>query len=239
MGGDEGGTSTRKGHFSMTRTVFYGFGGFVGRLRGPTECDWWADDPASLGWAQNALISVDLAKTPSAVRAGKLGVNDIQVDDHRTEGGLTTIGPRWPSGTAIGEVWLADTYFNSLGNKPPRQCASAGNDAYDYELTSILYWDGDLAGRRFRGYHARIVRANGPLAFVEVWNGGTARGKQRPAGTWWLDLAAVAHPVDPIATEISLAGQQEGALFLDTSTTSTMTISSVKRPPGWGGDSYP
>jgi hypothetical protein len=222
----------------MTRTVFYGFGGFVGGLRGPTECDWWADDPASLGWAKNALIPVDLAKTPSAALAGTIQTADIQVDNHRSEGGLTTIGPRWPGGSAIGEVWLSDTYYNSLGNKPLRQCASAANAFYEYELTAMLYWSGALAGRRYYGFHAKILRANGPLALVEVWNGGTARGRQRPAGAWWLDLATV-HPVEPGGTEISIGGQQEGALFLDSDTTKTMTLSSVKKPPGFGDVSYP
>jgi len=223
----------------MTRTVFYGFGAYVGAIDGLTTCSWWADDPASLKWSRQALVPVDLAKNPSAVRAGTLKVDDIEVDDHRVDGGLTTIGPRWPGGSPIGQVWLSDTYWNSLGNKPDRHPASAGGDAYDYELTSILYWVGPLAGRRFYGFHAKIVNCNGPLAQVEIWSGGTARGKQPAAGTWWVDLASSAHAVDPIATQIAIGGQQEGALFLDAPTARGLMVAYVKKPPGFGADFYP
>ena len=219
----------------MSRTVFYGFGGFVGCLTGETTCEWWPDEPATLKWSKSALIPIDLARNPSAMRAGRLkSIADIDVDDHRIDGGLTTIGPRWPSGATIGQIWLSENYYTSLPNKPPRHPASAAGDAYDYELTSILCWDGDHAGRRFIGFHAKIVDTNAPLARVQIWSGGTARTGGRPAGEWWLDLTRAAHPVDPIATQIELGGQLEGALFLDSLTVRSLTLALSKRPPGLG-----
>lgn len=219
----------------MSRTVFYGFGGFVGCLTGETTCEWWPDEPATLKWSRSPLIPVDLARNPSAMRAGRLkSIADIDVDDHRIDGGRTTIGPRWPSGSTIGQVWLSETYYASLGNRPPRLPAGLAGDAYEYELTSILYWDGPLAGRRFDGFHARILDSSGPLARVEIWNGGTGRAHGPSAGVWWLDLPSVAHPVDPIATQIDIRGPLEGALFLDLRTARSITLRDVKLPPVQG-----
>lgn len=224
----------------MTRTVFYGFGAFVGALRGQSQCAWWDDDPVRYGWDPAALIPVDLARNPSAVRAGTLHVDDIEVDDHRIDGGLTTIGPLWPSGSTIGQCWLSEPYYTRLTRRPPRQPASSGGDAYDYESTSILYWDGELGGRRFYGFHANITQTAGSIALVQIWAGGTGRIPNRaPAGAWWLDLSAVAHPIDPIATQIAPGGPPTGALFLDSITTRSLMLPMTKRPLLSGQDDYP
>jgi len=62
----------------MARTVFFGFGAFVGAIRGTTQIEWWADDPALSGFAATALIPVDLARNPSAARAGTIPVGPNQ-----------------------------------------------------------------------------------------------------------------------------------------------------------------
>lgn len=220
----------------MTRTVFYGFGGFVGTINGLSTCTWWSDDPQSLKWANSALIPVDLSKNPTAVRNKQIQIADIQVDDHRVDGGRNTVGPLWPVGSTIGQIWLSESYYATLSNRPPRQPASAPNDAYDYELETILYWDGDLAGRRFYGFHAKLLKEQGPLSLVQIWNAGTGKVPgQPPAGTWWLDLNAVAHPRDPIATQIS-SSLTEGALFLDSDTVKSLALIGPKRPPLFGYD---
>ena len=226
----------------MTRTVFFGFGAYVGTISGQTTCSFWPDDPQSLGWSTAALVPVDLARNPTAVRTNNIQVTDIDVDDYRLDGGLTGIGPLWPGGQTISAVWLSETYYNSLGaNKPPRQPASAPNDAHDYELTSILYWDGPMADRRFFGFHAKILSTQGPLSHVKIWHAGTSKVPGQPhAGIWWLDLAAVAHPVDPIATQIAPGGVTEGALFLDSPTASSLLLRMPKRPTSSGsGDFFP
>jgi hypothetical protein len=86
----------------MARTVFFGFGAFVGAIKGPTQIEWWADDPALSGFSASALIPVDLANNPSAARAGTIAIGAIEVDDHRVDGGLTTVGPRFPLGATVG-----------------------------------------------------------------------------------------------------------------------------------------
>jgi hypothetical protein len=223
---------------AVSRTVFYGFGAYIGAIKSATACDWWPDDPATLKFASSALIPTDLACNVTAVRNGKIGLGALQVDDHRIDGGMTTIGPLFPGGVTIGAVWLAETYYNTLGNRPPRQPPSYPIEAYDYELTSILYWDGPLAGRRYHGFYAKIVSMNGTLSLVEIWNPGTGKAGGNPAGSWWLDLAAGAHPIDPIATQISKVGQ-DGALFLDEQTTAGLKLTGPKRPAGQGNDYLP
>ena len=218
-----------------TKIVFYGFGAYIGAIRGTTQCDWWADDPASLNWSPNLLVPTNLAKNPAAARAGTIRVADIECDDHRIDGGLTTIGPRFPQGKMVGALWLAETYWNSLPNKPARPTST---DGHDYEHTSILYLDGPMAGRRFYGLHAKVVGTQGPLSRVLVWHGGRSKIDQ-PIGPFWLDLAQVAHPVEPGATQVGVSGPQEGALFLDDATARQLTIMAPKIPKSEGFDLFP
>jgi len=224
----------------MSRTTFYGFGAYVGSLRGLSECAWWDDDPVlTYKFAQAALVPSDLSMNPSAVRAGKIGIKEIQVDDHRQDGGLTTIGPLFPTGATIGQIWLSQQYYESLPNKPPRQPASGPDDGYDYESTCYLFWDGEQGDRRFYGFHAHIAQVKGPLSQVEIWEGGTGKIRGRgPQGTWWLDLAAVALPPGPDGSEISQAGET-GALFLDTTATRSLTLRGPKKPLEMGEILYP
>lgn len=215
----------------MSRTTFYGFGAFVGSVRGLTECSWWDDDPARYNYAQAALVPVNLAKNVTAARAGQIGWDQVEVDDHRQDGGRTTIGPMFPTGTMIGACWLAQTYWERLPNRPPRQPGSAPDDAYDYELTTIQYYDNEQGNRRFFGFHARVKSVNGPLSELEIWNPGTGK-VGRPAGTWWIDLKAEALPAGADTT-IGAAGSV-GAVYLSSSVMTTTTLFGPKKPPGYG-----
>ena len=49
----------------MARTVFFGFGAFVGAIKGPTQIEWWADDPALSG----IEIAMHVAIVVGAIRA--------------------------------------------------------------------------------------------------------------------------------------------------------------------------
>ena len=214
------------------RTVFYCFGAYVGQLLGVTRVAWWADDPAATKFPQSRLVPIDLAYTPSAVRAGQIQIQEIQCDDDRSQGGLTTIGPRFPGGQMIGACWVSETYLATLGANAP---ARGTPEAYDYESMATLYW-GELGDRRFNGFHAQIVgQPVGSLVLVDIWNGGTGRSGGPPAGRWWIDLAAV---LDPNYTTISPTGPQAGALFLDRTTSSGMQLFTIKKPPGFGFDAF-
>lgn len=207
------------------RTVFHLFGAYVGQLTGISKVGWWSEDPSTTGFPISRLMPIDLAKTPNAARAGTIPVSDIQCDDYRSEGGLNGIGPRFPGGQMIGSMWAAESYLATVGSP---SAATAG--IYDYELMMTMYW-GELDDRTFNGFHARIAGTQGPLALVEIWNGGTAQGGGPPAGRWWLDLKAVS---DPNYTTISPTGPQEGALFLDRQTTRQLALMGPKRPIGLG-----
>jgi hypothetical protein len=215
------------------RITFYGFPAYIGALRGPTHCGWWPDDPNSLNWKEDRLIPTDLSKTPSAAQNGEITIAEIQCDDHRTDGGLTQIGPRFPQGTMVGAVWIRDTYWNSLGRKQPRHPAT--NDSHPYELTSIVYVDGPFKGRRFYGVHAKITDTHGPLAKVQIWQPGRSRiDGERPFGEFWIDLAQDTHPVDSGASHVD--SHLEGPLFINGDLARSLGLYSPKLPYWLGAE---
>ena len=213
----------------MTRVVFYGFGAYVGAINGQRLCSWWPDDPDSLGWSSALLVPIDLSKTPSAAQSGVIPVSAVQVDDDITSGGLSEVGPLFPLGRSAGACWIRDSYWNGLGgNKPPRQ---PGTQFFDYELTSVQYFDGELGDRRFYGYHAKILAAQGGLSHVKIWQPGWAKPPSQDVMTIaWLDLAQVS---DPNFTTIQNAGD-EGALFLDRATAQSLSARRPKIPKDFG-----
>jgi hypothetical protein len=225
-----------------SRSIFYGSGGWVGVQTGLTTCSFWANDPAdpSVAWSPNLLIPVDLSKNPQGVRDKSIKADEIQVDDKPANGGLTKIGPVWPIGSTINGVWLESNFWGSLGAKqPPR--VPAYMDCRDYELTTVLYWNTPLANRRFWGFHAEITAETGSTATVSIYPAGKslAPGVQ-PAGSWPLDLAMVAHPIEPGFTTIGVgANPKSGALFLDAPTVSALALSGPKVPKSLGAVLYP
>jgi hypothetical protein len=224
----------------MTRSVFYGFGAFVGSIRGPTSCAFWPDDPGSFSWAAGMQVPVDLAKNPQAARAGKIKQNEIVVDDYAgySVGGQTTIGPMWPGGTMNGMCWLESSYWAGLaatGYQPPRLPANPQFKAY--EFCNVLYWDGQLANRRFQGLHGAIQSEKGSLALVTLWQPGTSQiPGQNPLGTWWLDLDKHGHPIEQDFTEIGVGkAAKTGALFLDVAARGIVPYDTPKNPRPAGG----
>ncbi len=221
----------------MTRTVFYGFGAYVGSFSSATACAWWPADPGTLGFAPAQQVPVDLALCPQGVRNGTITQAAIQVDDSPVNGGLTKIGPLFPGGIMIGACWLEQNYWKNLPARgiaqPPR--LTPQDQCRDYELTSVLDWDAD---RRFAGFYAEISGAQGSLRLVSVWNAGTSLVPgQLPAGTWWLDLSAVADPVANGFTTVANTGDK-GALFLDVQTIRLLVLAGPKKPPITGHDHY-
>jgi hypothetical protein len=225
------------------RSVFYGFGAWVGQQTSPTECRWWAQEPNSLAtkFDPQHLITVDLAKNPAAARAGTIGVHDIHVDDPPASGGGTKIGPTWPTGSTWNACWLEASIWKQLSanTRPPR--VGYGMQCFDYELSTVLYWAGPLVGRRFWGFHAEITSEQGANALCSIWPAGKSRiPGQLPMGSWWLNLSQVAHPVEPEFTQIAVGvgAPKRGALFLESGTASNLLIGDPKLPPSCAADSY-
>jgi hypothetical protein len=223
----------------MSRSVFYGFGAFVGSLTGSAACGWWSDDPAKLAWDHAKLVPVDLGKNPEAHRRGLIKVSEIECDDFAgyAHGGLTKIGPMWPGGTMTGACYLESDYWSTLPKTIQPTRIPHGFQGHAYELTTVLYWDGPLKGRRFHGFHVEIKSVQGASALVALWNQGTSRiAGQPPHGSFWIDLAAHAHPIEKDFTEVGVgAGDPKtGALFLDANVSGAIRPFGPKVPPFLG-----
>lgn len=228
---------------SATRSVFYGFGAYVGQLTGRSTCNWWADDPSktSTPFDPTTLITVDLAKNPEAVRSKQIPLADLQVDDLPTNGGLTKIGPEWPAGSWINGCWLEKGYYDSLGKgiKPPRLHST--DECREYEMTTVLYWDGPLAGRRFWGHYVEIDSEKGTQALVSIFPPGRSLARnQKATRSIWMDLATQAMAIEAGFTEVGVGNApKKGALFIEAPTLSVLAMDIVKKPLGWGVDRIP
>lgn len=224
----------------MTRSMFYATGAVIGSITGPTTVSFWPDDPQKFGWGQGSLVPIDLGKNVSAVRAGKLGVADIAVDDYVGYGGATGIGPMYPGGVMTGMCWLSSQQWAVLAGKGlPLSRIPAGAPCRDYEMTSVLYWNGTTPDRRYYGMYAAIVPGTADLknhtAMVTIWQPGTSQiAGQLPLGTYLLDFTPGqwVHPVEKGLTEIGIEpGQpQTGGLFLDWSARKVVPYDPPKNP---------
>jgi hypothetical protein len=222
-----------------SRSVFYGFGGWVGQQQGPTSTAWWPTDPQTQSphFDQSLLITSDLAKNPQMVRLGGQAPTTIDVDDPPLYGGGTKLGPTWPTGSTINAVWMESNKWAALAApvKPPR--IPTGYQCRDYELTTVVYWTGPLANRRFWGYYAEITSEQGANALCSIWPAARSlEPRVAPAGSWWLNLSQVAHPIEPGFTAIGVGVThiKQGALFLDSATTANLGLSEPKLPRGQG-----
>jgi hypothetical protein len=206
------------------RCVFVGTGGFLGRIDGETRCAFWADEPVDHGFDPARLITVDLARTPSAAAAGEIPWDDVQVDDcftgpSGTLGG-TTLGPRWPELRLEGAVYLERRFLETLPTTLRPACPPLGMSGHACEYTTTVYWPhraDPRAGKRYAGHYAEVLEERGTLARVAVYPPGNSdRPHARPM-TMWLDLASPEHcDAGPDRlTEIGTGpAPKRGALFL-------------------------
>lgn len=199
-------------------------GGFLGRIDGETRCAFWAEEPIDHGFDPARLIAVDLALTPKAALAGRIGWDDVQVDDCFTgptgQVSGTTLGPRWPELQVCGVVWLEQRFVTRLPAELRPACPPKELHGRAYEFTSALYpphVDDARAGRRYAGHHAEILEERGTLARVAVWPPGTSARAHATPFKLWIDLASAEQcDAGPESlTEIGAgAAPKAGALFL-------------------------
>jgi hypothetical protein len=211
----------------MSRLEFYGFPAWVGTITSATHCKWWASEPSQVGWDPLALISTNLARTPSAALSGKIKSTEVEVDDYTTQGGRNTIGPLWPGAAVVGGCWLRDTVWQALDPQYRPPFPPPNSSGHGYEYTTVQYLDGELGNRRFYGFHARALSTKVNLTLIELWNPGTGAASANPAGSWWLDLAAV---TDPNGPQVDPAAQPVGAIFLDQQTVQSIQLFEPKLP---------
>ena len=206
------------------RCVFVGTGGFLGRIDGETRCAFWADEPVDHGFDPQLLITVDLARTPSAAAAREIDWDAVEVDDCFTGPngivGGTTLGPRWPELQLEGAVYLERGFRDKLpaALRPP--CPPVGLTGRVCEFMTIVYWPhvaDPRAGKRYAGHYAEVLEEQGTLARVAVYPPGSSERPSAQPLTMWIDLAS-AEQCDVGAdslTEIGIGdAPKRGALFL-------------------------
>jgi hypothetical protein len=191
------GIQCRCGRAIVMRCVFFGTGGFLGRIDGETRCAFWAEEPVDHGFDPQRLIDVDLARTPSAAAAKKIPWYGVQVDDCFTgpNGGVsgTTLGPRWPELRLAGAVYLERGFVASLPAALRPACPPVGMSGQPYECMTTVYWphwDDPRAGNRYAGHCAEILQERGSLARVAVWPPGKSQAPNVRPATMWIDLAS-------------------------------------------------
>ncbi len=182
------------------------------------------------------MISTDLSRTPAAAIAGRIQSSEVEVDDHTTQGGRNTIGPLWPGAAAIGACWLRDTVWQALDPTYRPAFPPPAASGHDYEYKTVQYLDGEQANRRFHGFHARAVSAKGDLTLVELWHPGTGVANPDPAGSWWLDLAAVADPNGP---QVDPVNNPVGPVFLEQKAVRSIALFEPKLPRLVGTFAFP
>jgi hypothetical protein len=206
------------------RCVFIGTGGFLGRIDSETRCAFWADEPVDHDFDPKRLITVDLARTPSAAAAREIGWDDVQVDDCFTgpNGNVngTTLGPRWPELRLEGAVYLERGFLETLPAALRPACPPAGLNGRVCEYMTTIYWphlDDPRAGKRYAGHYAEVLEERGTLARVAVYPPGSSQRPNARAMTMWIDLASPEHcDAGPDSlTEIGKGdAPKRGALFL-------------------------
>ena len=206
------------------RCVFVGTGGFLGRIDGETRCAFWADEPVDHGFDPKLLITVDLARTPSAAAALEISWDEVEVDDCFTgpNGNVngTTLGPRWPELRLEGVVYLEHGFREMLPVALRPACPPAGLNGRACEYMTTVYWphlDDPRAGKRYAGHYAEILEERGTLARVAVYPPGSSERPQARPMTMWIDLASPEHcDAGPDSlTEIGTGeAPKRGAVFL-------------------------
>lgn len=211
-------------HSLIVRSVFVLTGAFLGRIDGETRCRFWADDPSEHGFDPSRLITIDLARTPSAAAAGRIGWNEVEVDDTFSgPGGRlsgTTLGPAWPEIQVSGVVYLEAAFRSRIPEPVRSPCPPHGGDGHPHEFTTVVYWPGTedpREGNRYAGHHAEILEEQGRLARVAIYAPGTSADPGARPQPLWLDLSSPEQCDAGVGalTQIGVgAAPKQGALFL-------------------------
>ncbi len=204
---------------TSSRTVFVGTPAFLGRVDGVTRCAFWPAEPVEHDFDPARLITVDLARTPSAAAAKEIPWSDVDVDDCCSapggDTGGSTLGPAWPELHLTGAVYLAQAFVDRL---PPGLLPAGPVSGDPCERRSVVYWPDTpdpRAGNRYAGHLAEVLEQRGTLARVAVFPPGRSTDPTTPPVTMWLDLSSPEHCDAGPDSLTTLGGAvTRGALFL-------------------------
>lgn len=204
--------------------MFVGVGACLGRIESETRCAFWPDEPTEHGFDPARLISVDLARNPSAAIAGEISWDAVEVDDciHDSNGNVigTTLGASWPELQLVGIVCMERQVWRAVPETMRPACPPKGSTAHDYEFMSVLYWphtSDPRAGRRYCGHHAQILEERSGLARVAVFPPGSSQRPHARPAVMWIDLASPEQcdaGADSLTTIGVGDGRKSGALYL-------------------------
>jgi hypothetical protein len=200
---------------TSSRTVFVGTPAFLGRIDGVTRCAFWTDEPVKHDFDPGMLISLDLARTPSAAATNEITWADVDVDDcfHTDD---PPLGPAWPDlHLTGGALHLATAFIDRL---PPALRPAPAANGGPYESQSVVYWPDTTdprAGNRYAGHCAELLEQRGTLARLAVYPPGRSTDPATSPVTMWLDLGSPEH-CDAGPDSLTTVGGTvtRGALFL-------------------------
>ena len=225
----------------MVKTVFYACSAWVGRIDGETRCRFWSQNPLENNFDPVLLVPVDLSRTPTAARLGKIDWDEVEVDDFGDLGhpkGTTTIGPRFPDGKTTGMVSLSTQYLRRLRPDIRPVVPPPSSSALLCEFTSVVYGDGDRKGLRYVGLHAVAKARSGSRVQVEF----QFKCPQPKLAEHWFDLNSpeVDAHVDKggltqiTADENATGAARNGALFVEFERAVKMNLVGLKVPLACG-----
>jgi len=230
---------------TTVKSIFYACSAWVGRIDSETRCRFWSTHPAEINFDPVLQVPIDLARSPSSAREGRIEWDEIQLDDLRdanVDSGVTTVGPWFPDGKTSGAVYLAKPYWERLRSDIRPAFPPPGYPARDYEFMTVVYRHASgnaRAGRRYHGYHAKILQEGpGTNAFVSIYQPGRSKASDAPLDRT-LDLASLdvdAHVDDSGLTEIAIGKgkRKEGALYIHLPRARTIGLFDAKFPSGTG-----
>ncbi len=217
----------------IEKIEFYAFEAFVARVAGEKLCDLWLRDPYEISYDHNQTISIDLGQTPTK------DFTKVEVDDFTSEGGLTSIGPKFPGSRRMeGGVWLtgakavqAKQRLGAGGYPPIAETA-------DYRWKSILTRDsaaGAPSFRRYMGFHAELLaRDPSGICQFRVWSTSGDIALPGDGKLIHVHLGDVTRCWKPDSAAFANLGSA-GALFLELDFAIAGDLVAPKLPKGYGG----
>lgn len=228
---------------------FFACEAFLYKVIGEFECQVWVLDPSVSNpkYDEKRVLKIDLASTPAQME----NLDDVEIDDFITEGGLTRLGPRYPGAARSEEahaseasIWLTEKKFREakalLGQSQSHTTPQVGTLEYQWQTILSIDDPDTMDGiRRYAGYRAKRVAmdAQGRRAF-KVWNALADPASETQAQDVILDIADTELCDTDSSAKFEQNGE-EGALFLEWQYANSRNLLSPKLPVGYGMGAFP
>lgn len=213
---------------AITRFQFQGCPAYLKQVLDKRTCEVWL-------WKQHAFeprmaVPIDLARNPREAAAA-----DVELDDHTSKGGATTLGPWWPGATTSDNavVYLLQEIYDQYERDGVAEPVPAGEPRWETQVrVGIERVQGKPEVlRRYHGFTAKLVKREGAHAAFSVWCAGEPRDE--PGRQLWVALDDL-DQVDPLDWTPDAGGFL--ALFLGWDYAWRNGLHASKLPRGLSGD---